>query len=89
MAQFCVHKLRAKRFFDIMRDESPNVVTFSYDCQKNMPLPKIPDQATYYSRQLYVYNFTMVQGSPKCKLAKHNVFSYTWSELDRPKVHVK
>lgn len=85
MTQLCVHKLRAKRFFDILRDESPNVVTFSYDCQKNMPLPKIPDQATYYSRQFYVYNFTMVQGSSKCKLTKNNVFSYTWSELDRPK----
>lgn len=50
-----------------------------------MPLPRIPDQATYYSRQIYIFNLTIVQGSSKHKLIKDNVFSYTWSELDRPK----
>lgn len=56
----------------------------SFDCQKNMPLPKIPDQATYYSRRIYIFKFTIVQGNSKHNLTKDNVFSYVWSELDRP-----
>lgn len=75
-----IHKLRAKAFFSLLREEREGLLTLSYDCQKNMPLPKIPDQATYYSRQLYTYNFTVVQGSSKSKLSKNNVFTYCWTE---------
>lgn len=45
-----------------------------------MPLPKIPDQSTYYSRQIYLYNCTVVEGSSKSKLTKNNVFAYCWTE---------
>ena len=68
--QQCVHKKRAKAFFSYLKDESPNVYIFSFDCQKNMPLPEIPDQSTYYSRQFYLYNFTIVAGSSKSQLNK-------------------
>lgn len=54
--------------------------TFSFDCPKNQPLPKLPDQSTYYSRQFYIYNLTIVQGTSKDKLTKENVFSYVWGE---------
>lgn len=62
-----VHKLKAKAFFNKLREESPDMITFSYDCQKNLVNPKIQDQIAYYSRQLYTYNFTVVKGSSHTK----------------------
>lgn len=43
-------------------------------------LPKVPDQSGYYSRQLYFYNFTVVQRSSKSSLLRVNVSSYCWIE---------
>lgn len=80
MIQLRVHKKRAKAFFNYLKDDSPKVAIFSYDCQKNMPLPKIPDQSTYYSRQFYLYNFTIVAGTSKSQLNKDNTFAYVWTE---------
>lgn len=85
MFQLRVHKKRAKAFFNYLKDDSPNVYIFSYDCQKNMPLPKIPDQSTYYSRQFYIYNFTIVAGPSNSQLNKDNTFAYVWSEDQFPK----
>lgn len=47
-----IHKLRAKAFFDLLREERANLKTISFDCQKNQAMPKIPDESVYYSRQL-------------------------------------
>lgn len=58
-----VHTLRAKAFFSLLKTAEDGVLILSYDCQKNMPLPKLPDQSCYYSRQLYLYNFTIVEGT--------------------------
>ncbi|CAG9789737.1 unnamed protein product [Diatraea saccharalis] len=80
-----VHTLRAKAFYDVLKSKNEGIVTFSFDCQKNQPLPKLPDQSTYYSRQFYVYNLTIVQGSSKDKLTKENVFSYVWGEEEYSK----
>lgn len=59
MVNLRVHKLRAQA----LRSQETNALIISYDCQKNVPLPKLPNQATYYSRQLYHYNFTVCIGS--------------------------
>lgn len=75
-----VHKLRAKAFFEILREDDSKILKFSFDCQKNQPLPKLPDQATYYSRQVYIYNFTIVQGCSKDKINSQTVTSYCWTE---------
>ncbi|XP_046683195.1 uncharacterized protein LOC124369303 isoform X1 [Homalodisca vitripennis] len=50
--------------------------------QKNLPLPKLPDQICYYSRQLYCYNLTVVSGTScgKNALDKNKVYIYTWTE---------
>lgn len=80
MASKTVHKRRAKAFFDMLKYENPTVKVMSFDCQKNMQLPKIPDQITYYSRQLYLHNFTIVDGTSKSILTKENVFSYCSTE---------
>ncbi|CAH4029819.1 unnamed protein product [Pieris brassicae] len=70
-----VHKLRAKAFYDLVREEYADVMTFCFDCQINCPMPKLPDQTTYYSRQLYLYNCTVIQGT-----SKDNTFAYCWTE---------
>lgn len=80
-----VHNMRAKAFFSLLKEDREGLKTFSFDCQKNQPLPKLPDQATYYSRQLYVYNFTVVIGSSKSKLNKENVHCYVWTEDEHRK----
>nr|CAI5837518.1 unnamed protein product [Callosobruchus analis] len=83
--QYKLHKLKAKRFFEILKKEEAHVITLSYDCEKNLVLPKIPDQITYYKKQLYLYNFTVVIGSSKVKLTKNNVFMHTWLESESAK----
>lgn len=80
-----IHKLRANAFFQKLKDIEDKMVTFSFDCQKNLVNPKIPDQASYYSRQLYTYNFTIVQGSSKSKMSPKNIFIYTWMEHQHKK----
>ncbi|CAG9793048.1 unnamed protein product [Diatraea saccharalis] len=80
MIEKTVHKRRAKAFFDMLKTEDPSTKIISFDCQKNMVLPKIPDQSTFYSRQLYFFNFTIVEGSSRSSLMKQNVFSYCWTE---------
>lgn len=39
-----IHKLRAKCYFQYLRDDDPDVQIISFEGQKNLPLPKIPDQ---------------------------------------------
>ena len=47
-----VHKLRAKAFYSKLKEKDDRLLIFSFDCQKNLPLPKLPDQSTYHSRQV-------------------------------------
>lgn len=78
MTELRIHKLRAKAFFKVLQKEEDNEILLSFDYQKNLPLPKIPDQSVYYSRQLYLYNFTIVRGSSHNNLCKDNVYLYTF-----------
>lgn len=55
----------------------------SFDCQKNNALPKLPDQAAYFSRQINLYNFTAVVRSSKSPL--NNMHIYYWNETDNAK----
>lgn len=75
-----VHKLKAKAFYRLLKENKPKMKILSFDCEKNLALPKLPDQSTYYSRQLYLYNFTIVEGHSKSSLTPDNVFSYCWTE---------
>lgn len=85
MIEARVHKLRAKAFFKLLQEKADGMVTFSFDCQKNNPMPRVPDQSAYYSRQIYLYNFTIVKGSSKDKLNKDSTFAYVWTENEFPK----
>lgn len=61
------------------------MLTLSFDCQKNQVLPKIPHQITYYSRQLYIYNFAVVLAVEGKKLNRDTVNLYTWNENEYKK----
>ncbi|XP_050542186.1 uncharacterized protein LOC126907768 [Daktulosphaira vitifoliae] len=80
-----VHKKKADAFYKLLQNENDGEITFSFDCQKNLVLPKVPDQSAYYSRQLYLYNFTVCQGTSKSKQLKENTFMYLWLETDYKK----
>lgn len=85
MARYTVHKLKAKAFHDRLREQQPNVFKFSFDCQKNLVLPKVSDQSAYYSRQLYQYNMTICEGHSKNVQNTETVKIFTWSEDQRLK----
>lgn len=80
-----IHQVKYKAFFQTLKTFEAHVMMMSYDCQKNLVLPKIPDTSAYYSRQLYKYNFTIVTGTSKDPLTKTNVHIYTWNESDHAK----
>lgn len=81
-----VHKLRASAFYSILKNQNEdNQLVLSFDCQKNLVLPKVPDQSAYYSRQLYQYNLTVVKGHSKAKQNKENVTVYAWLENEHYK----
>lgn len=77
-----VHIAKAKAFFQLLKNKTPNTAYFSFDCQKNLALPRLPDQAAYFSQQINYNNFTIVVGTSKDKLNPRNVFSYLWTEID-------
>lgn len=80
-----VHKLKANAFFAMLKEEKDNVINYSFDCQKNLALPRLPDSSAYFSHQYNLYNFTIVKGSSKSQLRSYNVTSYLWTDVDLPK----
>lgn len=83
MTEQRMHKLRSKTFYCLLRENNPKIAIFSFDCQKNLPLPKIPNQSCYISMQVNLYNFTLVAGHSKAKLNLETVKSFIWTESDR------
>ncbi|KAL4713324.1 hypothetical protein ACJJTC_012396 [Scirpophaga incertulas] len=83
MTQKRIHTLKAKAFYQLLKVEPENCISLSFDCQKNNPLPKLTDQAAYFSRQLNMYNFTIVIGTSKSTL--DNVRTYYWCENEHSK----
>lgn len=82
MIQQRVHKLRANSFYEFLQREDPEIEIFSFDCQKNLALPKIPDQSAYFSMQVNFYHFAIIHGTSKEKINPASVRSYVWTELD-------
>ncbi|KAL4720419.1 hypothetical protein ACJJTC_002453 [Scirpophaga incertulas] len=80
MTALRIHKLKAKMFNIYLREHNERTFTISFDCQKNQVLPNVADQAAYYSRQLYIYIFTIVIGTSTNKFPKENVRIYIWTE---------
>ncbi|XP_039278564.1 uncharacterized protein LOC120350175 [Nilaparvata lugens] len=80
-----VHRLRYKAFYKKLQEKDNDILILSFDCQKNLALPKIPDQSTYYSRQFYFQNFTVVKGHSRGPLNPSTVTSYCWTENEYSK----
>lgn len=80
-----LHQKQAKCFFDYLKDKPDDCFILSFDCQKNLVLPKLSDQIAYYSRQLYCYNLSVVKGISTDSLTPSNVSIYTWLENDAKK----
>ncbi|XP_060801330.1 uncharacterized protein LOC106139404 isoform X1 [Amyelois transitella] len=80
-----VHTLKAKAFYNLLKTEPGDTILLSFDCHKNSALPKLPDQAAYFSRQFNMYNFTIVVGTSKSPLTTNNVHSYHWCENEHSK----
>lgn len=81
-----LHKARAKQFYQLLRESAENrdALTVTFDMQQIQPLPKTNVGEAYYSRQLGVYNFTVIIHTPHHTRSK-NVFIYTWLESDTGK----
>lgn len=77
--------MKAKAFYDSLKCEEPATLKLSFDCQKNLVLPRVQDQTAYYLRQLYLYNFTICEGHSRSPQTKDKIFIYTWTESDRLK----
>jgi hypothetical protein len=83
MAEYRLHKLRAKKFYELLKREEENVVKCSFDMQQNQPLPKLRVGEVFYARQIWVYNLTFVLME---KIQdKSNTFVYTWTENQSPR----
>lgn len=80
-----VHTLKAKAFYNLLREEIAGLKILSFNCQKNLHCPKLPDQSAYYSRHIYLYNFTIVEGTSKTPLNANNVYAYCWTENELAK----
>ncbi|CAF4935321.1 unnamed protein product [Pieris macdunnoughi] len=75
MTEKRVHKLRANCFYELMNKYQENSLSFCFDLQKVQVLPKTTIQDAYYSRQISLYNFCVVDVQ-----AKNTIF-YSWIEL--------
>lgn len=78
-----LHKLRAKRFYSLMKEEHPNVIKVCFDIQQNQPIPKITVGEAFYSRQVWFYNLCVMVHSRE--QTKENIAFYTWLETEGPK----
>ncbi|CAG4969721.1 unnamed protein product [Colias eurytheme] len=73
IAQLRIHKLKAKCFYTSLKTQGDNEIIFSFDCQKNLVIPKVPDQSAYFSRRN--------PNSSKTKLAKSIPFIFIPSHI--------
>jgi len=77
-----LHKLRAKKFFELLRKKDQDTVTISFDMQQNQPLPKLTTGEIFYSRQVWLYNLTFVQQAADNTQTAKDVKIYTWLETE-------
>ena len=77
-----LHKLRAKKFFELLRKKDQDTVTISFDMQQNQPLPKLTTGEVFYSRQVWLYNLTFVKEADDNTQTARDVKIYTWLETE-------
>lgn len=65
-----------KPFFKFTKNTKPKTAYFSFDCQKEFALRRLPNQTAYFSRKINYSN------ESKDKLSLRNKFSYLWMEIN-------
>ncbi|GFR82271.1 hypothetical protein ElyMa_002361000 [Elysia marginata] len=61
ITQLTIHKRRTNVFYELLNEKRDGLKVLCFDHEQNQVLPKVPDQQAYYTRQLYVYNFSRNQ----------------------------
>lgn len=74
IAEIGAHRLRAKTFHKIMKENISDCVSYVFDLQQVQPLPKLNIGEAYYSRQISYYCFCVTDTANK------NSVLYTWDE---------
>lgn len=75
-----LHQTRVKRFFELLKEESPDQISVLFDMMQTQPLPKLSVTEVFYSRQVWLYNLTFVISAPT--QGPGNCFLYTWAECE-------
>lgn len=65
----------------MLRETKDGVYKFFFDYQKNLVLPKVPNQA-YYSRQMYQYNFTIYKEASRDTQNREKANIFTWGSMN-------
>ncbi|CAG4939191.1 unnamed protein product [Colias eurytheme] len=84
MVEKRVHKLRANAFYQYMKDEVEGSISFCFDLQQVQPLPRTPIQDAFYSRQVSLYNFCIVD----LKSKKPTFFTWNETQASRGSVEI-
>lgn len=77
-ARYRLHKLRAKRFYELLKENNSDTVTVAFDMQQNQPLPMLRVSETFYARQIWLYNLTFI--IHEAQQRRENCFIYVWTE---------
>ncbi|KAK9695237.1 hypothetical protein QE152_g32687 [Popillia japonica] len=72
-----VHKVRAKNFHKLMKEQPADTTSYCFDLQQVQPLPKVPIQDAFYSQQVSFYCLCITENTD----IKNPVF-YTWLETE-------
>lgn len=74
-----LHRLKAKKFFELLSTKEDGVITVCFDMMQNQPLPKLNVSDVFYCRQvwLYILNFVICSENDQ---KKENNFVYSWLE---------
>lgn len=70
-----IHQLRSNAFYELLKMEHDNAITFCFDMQQVQPLPKTPVGEAFYLRQISYYTFCCVKTGKSLKPQ-----FYTWTE---------
>lgn len=76
-----VHKARARKFFDLLKEKPQKTVVVCFDMMQNQPLPKLNVTDVFYSRQIWLYILNFVICSEDNQGPENN-FIYTWLESE-------
>jgi len=80
--QLTVHKVRAKAFYDLLKNKKDNVYSIVYDLQQVHSLPRVTCQEAFYSRQLSLYNFGLCDQNLMSMKNSNCYYCYTWTEYE-------